>query len=75
MEKKPYQVGATPILLDGDRAEPGDIVDLTDKEAAGLAGYVSPVAVMTTKPVSEPEKPAEQEKPAEPATPKKGAKA
>ena len=43
-EKKPYQVGATPILLDGDRAEPGDIVELTDKEAAALGDHVSPAA-------------------------------
>jgi hypothetical protein len=44
MEKKPYQVGATPLLHDGERAEPGDIVELTDKEAAGLGDHVSPVA-------------------------------
>ena len=44
MEKKPYQVGATPILLDGERCEPGDVVELTDKEAASLAGHVFPAA-------------------------------
>lgn len=44
MDKKPYQVGATPILLDGNRAEPGDIVELTDKEAAALGDHVSPAA-------------------------------
>ena len=44
MEKKPYQVGATPILLDGNRVEPGDIVELTDKEAAALGDHVSPAA-------------------------------
>lgn len=44
MDKKPYQVGATPILLDGDRAEPGDIVELTDKEADALGDHVSPAA-------------------------------
>ena len=43
-EKKPYQVGATPLLLDGVRAEPGDIVELTDKEAAALGDHVSPAA-------------------------------
>ncbi|MFZ5474148.1 MAG: hypothetical protein ACOZBV_09455 [Pseudomonadota bacterium] len=43
-EKKPYQVGATPLLLDGERAEPGDIVELTDKEAAALGDHVSPAA-------------------------------
>ncbi len=42
METKPYQVGATPILFDGERFEPGAVVELTDKEAAGLAGHVSP---------------------------------
>lgn len=42
MDKKPYQVGATPILLDGEGFLPGDIVELTDKEAASLAGHVSP---------------------------------
>ena len=46
MEKKPYQVGATPILFDGERFEPGDVVELTDKEAAGLAGHVSPAAAV-----------------------------
>lgn len=44
MEKKTYQVGATPLLLNGERAEPGDIVELTDKEAAGLGDHVSPAA-------------------------------
>ncbi len=43
-EKKPYQVGATPLLLDGERAEPGNIVELTDKEAAALGDHVSPAA-------------------------------
>ena len=43
-EKKPYQVGATPLLLDGERAEPGDIVKLTDQEAAALGDHVSPTA-------------------------------
>jgi hypothetical protein len=40
-EKKPYQVVATPLLLDGERAEPGDIVELTDKEAAALGDHIS----------------------------------
>lgn len=44
MDKKPYQVGATPILLDGNRNEPGDIVELTDNEAAALGDHVSPAA-------------------------------
>ncbi|MBN3006381.1 hypothetical protein JW897_21800 [Chromobacterium alkanivorans] len=44
MEKKSYQVGATPILLDGERSEPGDLVGLTDKEAARLGEHVSPAA-------------------------------
>ena len=43
-EKKPYQVGATPLLLNGERAEPGDIVKLTDQEAAALGDHVSPAA-------------------------------
>ena len=42
MEKKSYLVGATPLLLDGERAEPGDVVELTDKEAAALGSHVSP---------------------------------
>ena len=43
-EKKTYQVGTTPLLLNGERAEPGDIVELTDKEAAALGDHVSPAA-------------------------------
>ncbi|WP_197329535.1 hypothetical protein [Ralstonia syzygii] len=41
-EKKPYRVGPTPILLNGKRAEPGAIVKLTDEDAAGIGGHVSP---------------------------------
>ena len=49
MEKKPYQVGATPILFDGERFEPGDVVELTDKEAAALGDHVSPAAADAAK--------------------------
>lgn len=42
MEKKPYQVGATPILHDKQRFEPNDVIELTEDDAAGLAGHVTP---------------------------------
>ncbi|MGE1004207.1 hypothetical protein ACKZDW_00705 (plasmid) [Ralstonia syzygii subsp. celebesensis] len=41
-EKKSYRVGPTPILLNGERGEPGEIVWLTDKGAADLGNHVSP---------------------------------
>ncbi|WP_369951981.1 hypothetical protein [Ralstonia syzygii] len=41
-EKKPYRVGPTPILLNGERAEAGEIVWLIDTDAADLGGNVSP---------------------------------
>lgn len=31
-----YTVGSTPLLLDGDRYEPGDVVELTESQAQGL---------------------------------------
>lgn len=40
-DKKTYLVGATPILIDGQRAEPGDTVELTESVAAGLGEHVS----------------------------------
>ncbi|MDO5940634.1 hypothetical protein [Burkholderia cepacia] len=43
-EKKSYRVGATPILLNGERAEPDEVVQLTDKEAEALGDHVSPAA-------------------------------
>jgi hypothetical protein len=44
MEKKPYQVGTTPILHDGERYDEGAEILLTDKEAAGLGDHVIPIA-------------------------------
>ncbi len=41
-EKKPYLVGATPILHDKKRFEPNDVIELTEEDAAGLAGHVTP---------------------------------
>ncbi len=41
MDKKPYQVGAAPLLYDGERYEPGDIVELTEKEAAALGEHIT----------------------------------
>lgn len=73
MEKKTYQVGATPLLLNGERAEPGDIVELTDKEAAGLAGHVAPAPVSEPAPASEPA-PEPEPAVAEPTKTKQGGK-
>lgn len=47
-EKTTYTVGNTPLLLDGERYEPGDNVELTAAQAQRLA--VRPV-----KPVNQPE--------------------
>ncbi len=74
MEKKFCLVGATPILIDGERYEPGDVVGLTDKEAAGLKGYVSPAPVEAAPAALASAKSADRAGD-EPATPKKGAKA
>lgn len=43
MEKqtKPYTVGSTPILHDGQRYEPGEEVELTAKEAKRLGDRVA----------------------------------
>ncbi|ARU23666.1 hypothetical protein RSSE_c3283 [Ralstonia solanacearum] len=35
-EKKPYRVGATPILHNGKRHEPDALIHLTDEEADSL---------------------------------------
>ena len=35
-ETRAYTVGHTPMLLDGERYEPGDTIELTDAQAAGL---------------------------------------
>ncbi|CBJ43008.1 hypothetical protein [Ralstonia solanacearum] len=50
-EKTSYRVGATPILFNGERVEPGKPIELTEDEAADLDDHVSPVAAeaKTTK--------------------------
>jgi len=39
-----YKVQLTDILLDGDKLQEGEEVDLTDKQTAGILEYLVPVA-------------------------------
>ncbi|QOK96808.1 hypothetical protein HF909_10435 [Ralstonia pseudosolanacearum] len=50
MDKQTYRVGATPIHINGKRAEPDAIVELTDEEAADLGDHVSPAAAEAAVP-------------------------
>ncbi|MHA6913004.1 hypothetical protein ACQUJO_07700 [Ralstonia pseudosolanacearum] len=50
MDKQTYRVGTTPILFNGERVEPDEPIELTEKEAADLGDYVSPAAAEAAAP-------------------------